>query len=441
MTAAKTRMRSAFGQGGFLASVGALAALATSIVAFSADIALAQNAECARLQQAIAAHRGSSGSQAAVERQRAELGRTRAYAGSLGCGNRKFLIFGSDPPAQCGELDGQISRMQANLSDLQARAGGGAGDLVARYNAECGHAQPSGPGNVFEALFGGLARLAAPQDQEAPQTDARFEDHGDQPRQSAPSGEKGGVQAHSGSYAVCVRTCDGSFFPVSYSGAGSRADSLEDVCRALCPNADMALYSFPFGGTVDEAASPTGEPYANLPNAGKFEKAYDPSCSCRRKGQTWAEALADAEARYGHEKHDILVTPEKSAEMARPIIDPKAIIDPKSKLAIDSKGKPIVPNASLLAGPGAPPVLGPVPGSGASPAAPSLDTATAPVLDANGADTKLSAAAAAVSREGSGIAGDDLQNATSFSVKQGRMVEVTGSDGVKRSVRIVGPSL
>jgi Protein of unknown function (DUF2865) len=188
----------------------------------------------------------------------------------------------------------------------------------------------------------------------------------------------------------------------------------------------MALYSFPFGGTVDEAASPTGEPYANLPNAGKFEKAYDPGCSCRRKGQTWAEALADAEARYGHEKHDILVTPEKSAEMARPIIDPKA------KVALDSKGKPIVPNASLVAGPGATTVPGP---------APSLDTATAPVLDASGADTKLSAAAATVSREGSGIAGDNMEGAKSFSVKQGRMVEVTGSDGVKHSVRIVGPSL
>jgi hypothetical protein len=232
------------------------------------------------------------------------------------------------------------------------------------------------------------------------------------------------VQAHAGSYAVCVRTCDGSFFPVSYSGAGSRSDSLEDVCRSLCPNADMALYSFPFGGTVDEAASPTGEPYANLPNAGKFEKSVDPSCSCRRKGQSWAEALADAEARYGHEKHDILVTPEKSAEMARPIIDPKA------KPPTDSKGKPITPGASVVAGPGA-----------ASGPAPSLDTATTPVLDASGADTKLSAAAATVSREGSGIAGGDVDNAKSFSVKQGRTVEAAGPDGVKRSVRIVGPSL
>jgi hypothetical protein len=422
MKAANKRMRSAFGRGKFLA----LAALVAAIASFGSDVAMAQNAECARLQQAIAARRGSSGSQAAVERQRAELGRTRAYANSLGCGNRKFLFFGSEPPAQCGEVTAQVSRMEANLADLQARAGGGAGDLVARYNAECGHAQPSGPSNVFEALFGGIARLGAPQDQE-PQTDARFEDHGDEQHQSAPSGDKGPVQAHSGSYAVCVRTCDGSFFPVSYSGAGSRADSLEDVCRSLCPNADMALYSFPFGGTVAEAASPTGEPYANLPNAGKFEKSFDPSCSCRRKGQSWAEALADAEARYGHEKHDILVTPEKSAEMARPIIDPKA------KPATDTKGKPIAPNAPVVAGPGAP--------SAPGPGAPSLDTATAPVLDANGADTKLSAAAATVSREGSGIAGGDVENAKSFSVKQGRTVEVTGPDGVKHSVRIVGPAL
>ncbi|MGH6799569.1 MAG: DUF2865 domain-containing protein, partial [Roseiarcus sp.] len=353
---------------------------------------------------------------------------TSAYARSLGCGNRKFLIFGSDPPPQCGEVNAQIARMQANLADLQARAGGGAGDLVARYNAECLHA-PSGPSNIFEALFGGVARLAAPPE---PQLDARFEDRGNEPRNDQPGqGDNGGVHAHAGSYAVCVRTCDGSFFPVSYSGAGSRADSLEDVCRALCPNADMALYSVPFGGTIEEAASPSGEAYQNLPNAGKFEKTYDPSCSCRRKGQSWADALADAEARYGHEKHDILVTPEKSAEMARPIIDPKA------KPATDPKVKPGAPGASVVAGPGA----APAPGPGATPGAPSSDTANTPVLDANGADTKLSAEAATVSREASGIAGDDVGGAKSFSVNQGRTVEVTGPDGVKRSVRIVGPAL
>ena len=67
-----------------------------------------------------------------------------------------------------------------------------------------------------------------------------------------------------GAYTVCVRTCDGSFFPVSYPGAGSRADRLEEVCQALCPNAVVALYSFPFGGTIEQAISASGKPYALL---------------------------------------------------------------------------------------------------------------------------------------------------------------------------------
>jgi hypothetical protein len=66
---------------------------------------------------------------------------------------------------------------------------------------------------------------------------------------------------------VRVRKCDGSFFPVSLSGADSHSDTLEQVCRSVCPNADVALYSFPFGGTVDEAVSSAGEPYTSLPNA------------------------------------------------------------------------------------------------------------------------------------------------------------------------------
>jgi hypothetical protein len=406
--AGMTRARGALGRRKILAASGAFAALAALFAAFGGG-ALAQNAaDCARLQQAIASRHGSSGAQAAAERQRAELARTTAYARGLGCQNRKFLFLGSDPPAQCGEINAQISRMQANLADLEAREGGGAGDLVARYNAECTNAG-HGPTNIFEALFGGIARLGSPQ----PPQEVRAEpfDHEEGPVNQEGRPERQ-VEARAGSYAVCVRTCDGSFFPVSYTGAGSRADSLEDVCRALCPNADMALYSFPFGGTIDEAASPTGEPYANLPNADKFQQTYDPNCSCRRKGQSWAEALADAEKRYGHEKHDILVTPEKSAELARPIVDPKA------KPVDDPKAKPAAPGAETPADPG-----------------------TAPVLDASGADTKLSAEAATISREGSGIAGGDAQGAKSFSVGQGRTVEVTGPDGVKRIVRIVGPTL
>ena len=146
------------------------------------------------------------------------------------------------------------------------------------------------------------------------------------PLESAERREAGG-----GAYTVCVRGCDGSFFPVTYFGRRSRADSLEEVCQAQCPNAEVKLYSFPLGGTIDEAVSSTGEPYDGLPNAHKFEASYDSSCSCRRPGQSWAKALASAEAKYGHDAHDILVTPEKSAEMSRPIAAPKKSCPPGPK--------------------------------------------------------------------------------------------------------------
>ncbi len=202
-----------------------------------------------------------------------------------------------------------------------------------------------------------------------------------------------------GSYAVCVRACDGSFFPVSYFGAANRSDTLEQVCRSLCPNVDVTLYSFPFGGTIEEAVSSTGEPYAHLPNAGKFEQSFDPSCSCRAPGQSWAEALANAEAKYGRRSHDILVTVEDAERMSRPVEDPKA--------------KPAA-------------------------ADPTEPGDAAPVaLDINGVDTTLRAAAAAVSRETSGIRDEDAQRPVSFGLKQGQTIEEKGPDGSTRRVRVL----
>ena len=69
-----------------------------------------------------------------------EIDRTVSYAQQIGCNNRKVLFFGSDPPAQCDQIRGQIGRMRANLEDLQSKAGGGPGgrgEMIARYNAQC----------------------------------------------------------------------------------------------------------------------------------------------------------------------------------------------------------------------------------------------------------------------------------------------------------------
>jgi hypothetical protein len=174
-----------------------------------------------------------------------------------------------------------------------------------------------------------------------------------------------------------------------------------------------------------------GERYVDMPNALKFQQTFDSACSCRRKGESWAEALAAAEAKYGHQAHDILVTPEKSIEVSRPIVA-KVSLDPKAKPAKTS-AKPGDPNAR-------PAETAPDPAAAAAPGNASLTDASQG-LNANGENAALSAAAATVSREASGIAGSAVQSGAFFNQAQGQTVTETGPDGLKKKVRIVGPSL
>jgi Protein of unknown function (DUF2865) len=390
----------------FIFGVAAVALISAAAI----GSALGQSADCQRLQQAIAAagHGGNGqGAQyeAAAQRQRGEIDRTVAYARSIGCENRKFLFFGSGPPPQCDSINAQVSRMQANLADLQSRAGGGDGgraELVARYNAQCAGSASQQHG-ILDALFGN------PRDQSPDvQTVPLAPDPNANPDQPIDGESK---EARAGSKAVCVRSCDGSFFPVSYSAGGSRLDELQDMCRALCPNADVSLYTYSPSADIETAVSISGARYMDSPTALKYRKTLDSTCSCRRRGQSWAEALAGAEQRLGGMgKTDIMVTPEKSAELSRPKPDPKS-----------------KPAKTPLEGPKAP--------------APDPKAAAAAAADQPPTDPLVSQQAATVSRESSGIAAGDATAGPLYTKGQGQTQEVTGTDGVKRRVRIIDPTL
>jgi hypothetical protein len=377
--------------------------------------ASAASADCDRLRRAIAdASRSGQGAQyqAAADRQRAEIERTAAYSKQIGCNNRKFLFFGSDPPAQCNQINAQIGRMRANLQDLEVRAGGGPGgrgELVARYNAECAN-QPAQAPNILDAIFG----QPKPGDvQEQPLTP-----DGLLPEKSVgPIGE-----ARAGGKAVCVRSCDGAFFPVSYSASGGNLDYLAEMCRALCPNAEATLYTYPVSGEIEQAVSINGARYMDSPTALRYRRVFDPSCTCRRRGQSWASALAPAEALLGKEhKSDVIVTPEKAAELSRPKVAVAA--DAKSKAS-----KPAKAAAAATTAVGSP--------ASRSPFAVLSDGGK---TDANGVDMTLRDATAAISRESSGIGGAaDLSKSGPVGEDQGKTFDEIGPDGAKRKVRVVG---
>jgi hypothetical protein len=82
---------------------------------------------------------------------------------------------------------------------------------------------------------------------------------------------------------VCVRLCDGFFFPVaSFSGSAEIA-SEEATCAGICPDAPVALYFLPAGSDkIEGATSTSGERYTALPASLRYRTTRDGACACRR---------------------------------------------------------------------------------------------------------------------------------------------------------------
>ena len=93
--------------------------------------------------------------------------------------------------------------------------------------------------------------------------------------------------------ALCVRLCDGSFFPVPGTGAGTQED-----CNLACPRAPTRLYKTTNGDISTAVSAATGASYFTLPVAMRFSKAVDQTCSCG-KSYPMATILRDATLRRG----------------------------------------------------------------------------------------------------------------------------------------------
>jgi hypothetical protein len=254
----------------------------------------------------------------AANRQQAELDRLSAQGRRMGCEGRGFFSLFSGQPAQCGGLNNQIQQARVNLDhllgDLQ-RAQGNSGDrevqrrsiLAALGQSDCGAQYRQfanrGGGGFFDSLFGNtIGTIINPQ----PET----------------------TTAGNTYRTICVRTCDGFYFPISYSTVPGKFADDDKVCHAMCPASEVSLFTYRNPGEdVAQAISTSGQTYSELPNAFAYRKAVDPAaCGCKGVGQTWADALKQLDDQT-IEGGDIVVDEERAKELSQP--------------RVDSKGKPI----------------------------------------------------------------------------------------------------
>jgi len=105
------------------------------------------------------------------------------------------------------------------------------------------------------------------------------------------SGSSGG--SGSAVRTVCVRTCDGYYFPISNSANRKRLKIDEAVCHAMYPGGGAELYTQRYGGDTEaDMKSLSGEEYSSQPFAYRYRTVYDPGCAGELQRRPSSPAIA-----------------------------------------------------------------------------------------------------------------------------------------------------
>ena len=241
------------------------------------DPALAQAGTrlCRQLEAQLASLSGSGNGSAthvrrydaAIERQRDQMAKARAQARQAGCGvgvTGRLMAF-------CGEVNAALARMDRNLSELQRKRtqlAGGGGDGRRERN------------RIMASLDVNGCRAPKRAAPEQPVREARAE-----PRLPPPPG------APSGQFrTMCVRSCDGYYFPISWSVSSGAFERDGKACQAMCPGTRVELHYHRVSGedSEDMVSAATGLPYREMENAFLYRKpgaSVPASCGCGAAAQ------------------------------------------------------------------------------------------------------------------------------------------------------------
>ncbi len=215
--------------------------LVLAAIAFTGE-AQAQSPVCRDLQQQYTqlARQSSGGrGQTMVDMQRLsrELAAAQNAARQGNC--QRFLFFGPRPSPQCPAINATIGRLQREIA--QARRGG-----------------PVAPRNTNAER----ARLQQ-----------WMNEYGCQIPTTTASGG-GGLRT------VCVRMCDGYYFPISNSTTRQRVAQDGQVCQAFYGEPGKAeIFAYYGNSDVSTAVSPSGQRYGDQPWAFAYRSAFNPYCA------------------------------------------------------------------------------------------------------------------------------------------------------------------
>ena len=256
-------------------STGRLGILALVTLAFSGG-AMAQTEQqirCMQLDQEMSAAQGGGASGAELgnlQQQIAQQDRiyqgTQAAMEDAGCFERLF-IFGRalKRTPRCLGMNDRVEDARRQLARLQeqrkslTRGGGNKrrqAELQQALQRNGCSGNTRGGGGLFD-FFGG-------------------------PREEYESPVYRSINPNGRYRSVCVRLCDGFYYPIHYSTYGNRLSQDSEQCQSNCAApAELYVYRNP-GQEIEQAISLQGSAYMDLPVALKFRKEYVKGCSCKQ---------------------------------------------------------------------------------------------------------------------------------------------------------------
>lgn len=248
-----------------------LLVLSSIVATASAGLAFAQScqvlsAELSRLQRGGPVSPEAAKYDRAVRDQSQRVKGVERLARRNGCFGGGILFFRRKPQPACKNLLPQYEAERAKLKSLQrqqAQAGGGrnAREIEIRKIRAIMRDRNCTGGGLFGRGFG--PRFIWNRGGEE-----IYED-----RSLLPS---------SGRYrTLCVRACDGYYFPISFSASRAQFGTDEAICYNTCPGAEAELYYHNTAGEAEQMVSLAGEPYVDIEHAFRYRETYDKECSCR----------------------------------------------------------------------------------------------------------------------------------------------------------------
>ena len=242
----------------------------------------------------------------AAAKQQADLDRSLTQSKRLGCENGGFFSLFTGGGPQCQPINAQIQQMRDNLdrtmSELE-RLKSGSNDREGPRRALIGQLAQNNCGQQYQAAAaaGGARRI--------PRRIVRRHDHKFGRRRRA-------VRHLSHRLRTNMRRI---LFPGLVFGGAKPLSDDQRACQRECPATETALYTYRNPGEdINQAVSLGGQPYTALPNAFRYRKEYSGACSCRRPGQSWADALKNSDDATTLESGDIVVTDQNAKALSQP---------------------------------------------------------------------------------------------------------------------------